>query len=57
MFPICDLQLEPGRFYYVTDLKFLSHASVTALYSINLGFCPKCKSLMYISFKLSICIS
>ena len=36
MFTICDLQLEPGRFYYITDLKFLSHASVTTLYSINL---------------------
>ena len=37
MFTICDLQLEPGRFHYITDLKFLSHASVTTLYSINLG--------------------
>ena len=26
MFTICDLQLEPGRFHYTTDLKFLSHA-------------------------------
>ena len=38
MFTICDLQLEPGRFHYITDLKFLSHASVTTLYSINLGY-------------------
>ena len=38
MFTIRDLQLEPGRFHYVTDLKFLSHASVTTLYSINLAF-------------------
>ena len=37
MFTIRDLQLEPGRFHYITDLKFLSHASVTTLYSINLG--------------------
>ena len=37
MFTICDLQLEPGRFHYITDLKFLSHASVTTVYSINLG--------------------
>ena len=38
MFTIYDLQLEPGRFHYITDLKFLSHASVTTLYSINLGY-------------------
>ena len=37
MFTICDLQFEPGRFHYITDLKFLSHASVTTLYSINLA--------------------
>ena len=37
MFTICDLQLEPERFHYITDLKFLSHANVTTLYSINLG--------------------
>ena len=36
MFTICDLQLEPRRFHYITDLKFLSHASVATLYSINL---------------------
>ena len=35
MFTICDLQLEPGRFHYITDLKFLSHASVTTLYTVN----------------------
>ena len=36
MFTICDLQLEPRRFHYITDLKFLPHARVTTLYSINL---------------------
>ena len=50
MFTICDLQLEPGRFHYITDLKFFSHASVTTLYSINLGQACVDKALQYLLY-------
>ena len=56
MFTIRDLQLEPRWSHYITELKFLSHASVTTLYSINLGYDVEKFDVVLLSLRMLLCI-